>query len=78
MRLIVLAVCGYLAYYALGALLRWLLQPPREKASGELVRDPECGVYFSKEDAVTRRVGGSVELFCSERCAAARRAKSRG
>ena len=77
-RLIILVVCAYLAYRALRSLLRRLLEGPREEGAGELVRDPECGVYVPKAGSVTRWVKGGVARFCSEECAAAHRAKGRG
>lgn len=75
MRLIVLVVYAFLAYWALRVLLRWLLKGPRKEAALELVLDPECGVHIPKHEAVTRRVKGSVMRFCGERCADAHRAR---
>lgn len=86
MRTILLAVYVLIAYYAVRAVLRRLLQtPPRpagpgaaESAKGEMVLDPECRVYVLKKHAVTRRIQGSILYFCNEDCAAAHAARSRG
>lgn len=79
MRTVLIAVYAVAAYYALRAVLRWLLKTPprmdRREAGGppdgEMVLDPECGAYVLKDRAVTRIVRGSVLCFCSEVCAAA-------
>ncbi len=34
----------------------------------ELVRDPVCGVYCPKRDALMLRTGGETHYFCSEEC----------
>lgn len=83
MRALMIVVYAALAYYALRAVWRWLLQtPPKPEprnsggpAEGEMVRDPECGVYILKERAVTRIVRGSLLCFCCEACAAAHEAR---
>lgn len=76
LRLLLLALYVFLAYHALRALLRWLLdKPPTE---GAMVRDPECGVYILKAGAVTRRIRGQTRYFCGKDCAAAHAAKNQG
>ncbi|MEF3169246.1 MAG: transcriptional regulator [Deltaproteobacteria bacterium] len=34
----------------------------------ELVRDPVCGVYCPKRDALMLRTWGETHYFCSEEC----------
>lgn len=86
MRVILIAAYILIAYYAIRAILRWLLQTPpgarRQDAAGpaegEMLRDPECGVYVLKERAVVRRIRGDVLYFCGEECAAAHEARGKG
>ncbi len=41
----------------------------REHLEGaELVQDPECGVYFVKDRAVTLDMNGKTYYFCSNEC----------
>ena len=37
-------------------------------ATGELVKDPECGTYIDAESAITVRDGDRVHRFCSYDC----------
>ncbi len=37
-------------------------------ASGEMVKDPECGTYIDKESSITVRNGETVHRFCSYEC----------
>lgn len=77
MRVVLIVVYAALAYLVVRALVRWLIQarPKPERrdaggpADGEMVLDPECGVYVLKDRAVTRIIRGSVLGFCSEKCA---------
>lgn len=42
---------------------------PREKPAGEEThRDPVCGVYVAKDDAVVGRLEGERIYFCSMAC----------
>ena len=34
----------------------------------ELVKDPSCGVYVPKRDAIRHMVGGREVFFCSNEC----------
>jgi len=34
----------------------------------ELIRDPQCGTYFLRQQGVQARFGGERLFFCSERC----------
>lgn len=40
----------------------------RKVASGELVKDPECGTYIDAESSITIRDGETVHRFCSYEC----------
>ncbi len=40
----------------------------RKVASGEMVKDPECGAYVSADSSITVRDGESVHRFCSYDC----------
>lgn len=37
-------------------------------AKGEMVKDPECGTYVTKEGGITVRNGNNVYHFCSYEC----------
>ena len=43
-------------------------EPPRERALGELVRDPNCGTYVAKAGAIVAGSGDNVRYFCSVKC----------
>ena len=40
----------------------------RERALGELVRDPNCGTYVPKASAIVAQAGGETRFFCSTNC----------
>ena len=40
----------------------------RKVASGEMVKDPECGAYVSPDSTITVRDGATVHYFCSYEC----------
>jgi YHS domain-containing protein len=44
--------------------------PRKDKtARGEdMVKDPQCGTYLPRSDALTRQVKGETCYFCSEEC----------
>ena len=75
MRLIILLVIIYLCYRVLKS---WMIQDksPQKtvfgKAAGgiedDLIKDPFCGVYFSKRDGVHLKVEGEDLYFCSTEC----------
>ncbi|MBI4773121.1 MAG: YHS domain-containing protein [Deltaproteobacteria bacterium] len=43
-------------------------QKRKERIEDEMVKDPQCGVYLPKREAVTAKVGGKKIYFCSEDC----------
>ncbi|HDL89654.1 MAG TPA: YHS domain-containing protein [Thermodesulforhabdus norvegica] len=73
-RLLVYVFIGYLIYrWWKKGVARKSVQdrkvPPREELEGaELVQDPQCGIYFVKDKAVTARIDGVTYYFCSEDC----------
>ncbi len=40
----------------------------KEVIKGELVKDPVCGVYLPKEQAIKLEYKGQTYYFCSEEC----------
>lgn len=34
----------------------------------ELIRDPQCGTYFLKQQGIEARVNGQHLFFCSKQC----------
>jgi YHS domain-containing protein len=73
-RLLIWAVLGYLLYTVIKtatASLRAPRQtpPPERSRRGETMeRDPQCGTYVPRGDAVPAMVRGTELWFCSTRC----------
>lgn len=73
-RLLLLVIIGFLVYSVVVALLRGLghrpSAPPREKsAEGEqMVKDPVCGTYLPRSDALAGTVAGETRYYCSREC----------
>lgn len=72
-----LLIYGFLIYVMVRVvrfLGRTLMRPDEESDAGpgaantELIRDPQCGVYFLRQQGVEARIGGERIHFCSERC----------
>jgi YHS domain-containing protein len=40
----------------------------RAKVVGALVRDPVCGMYVPRDEAIEGRVGSETRYYCSEAC----------
>ncbi len=40
----------------------------RKVAQGEMVKDPECGVYVDRDSSISVRDGDAVYHFCSYEC----------
>ena len=74
-RLIILAVVGYVAYRALKS---WMFPnaSSSESVAGQkvgeiddvMVKDPYCEAYFPKRNAVHLKIDGKDMLFCSTQC----------
>lgn len=76
-RLIALIVIGYLSYRGLKAMGLFPFRSRDPDSSGpspagetdtELLKDPQCGVYFLKQSGVRAKIGGRVFYFCSRDC----------
>lgn len=75
LKLIILAVVGYVFYRALKS---WMLGGGSQSAdlSGReqtavddvLVQDPVCKTYIAQRDSIHLRQDGEVYYFCSEQC----------
>jgi len=72
--LLILFLVIFTASSVLTAIWRLLGAPrkptPREKSSrGEdMVRDPECGMFLPKGDALSASIAGETHFFCSAEC----------
>ncbi len=74
-RLVILALTGYLSYKVLQKVLPWFLRsqiPPQprqpEVAADELVQDPICKVFIPRRNALVVKKDGQNFFFCSEGC----------
>jgi len=75
LRLIILAVVGYVFYRALKS---WMLgsgsQPAdvtgrdQTEVDDVLVQDPVCKTYIAQRDGIRLQQDGKVLFFCSEQC----------
>lgn len=73
-RVIVLAVLGYLGYRIVKRWVRGkILSGPAEgrgpgRIDDVMVKDPQCGTYFARRDGVALRHAERELLFCSREC----------
>ncbi|TYO99239.1 YHS domain-containing protein [Geothermobacter ehrlichii] len=76
-RLLLLAIFGFLFYVIWTALVRIVRagrgadvesRPEKTVAGEEMVRDPVCGTYVPRSDAVQARIRGRLAFFCSTEC----------
>lgn len=72
-KLLVLAVCAFIVWKLFAGDKRWKESKAKEKkedlvASGEMVKDPVCGAYVSKNSDIRVRQGDVVLNFCSYEC----------
>lgn len=74
-RLLLLAILAFVAYTIISMVLRLLSggRPPavpreRTRAGEEMVKDPQCGTYLPKGDALSTQVRGETHYFCSREC----------
>ena len=74
-RLILLFILFFLGYTLVSALLRTLTgnrsasPPPEKTAQGDtMVKDPQCGTYVPRGDAITKVIKGKTHYFCSTAC----------
>jgi YHS domain-containing protein len=74
-KFLILFAVGYLLYRAMRS---WMFPDARPKknvstaATGEIddvmIKDPYCGAYFPRRDAVRLNLGGNELYFCSKEC----------
>jgi hypothetical protein len=73
-RVIILALIGYLAYRLTKRWLRSKVFSDRVEGAEPgriddiMVKDPQCGTYFARRDGVALRHGERDLLFCSREC----------
>jgi len=72
-KLLILAVCVFIVWKLFAGDKRWKESKVKEKkedlvASGEMVKDPVCGAYVSKNSDIRVRQGDVVLNFCSYEC----------
>lgn len=70
---LILVVIGYALYRMfINDRLKKTEDKNKEKehlvATGELVKDPECGAYIDADSSITVRDGDNVHRFCSYDC----------
>jgi len=76
MKLLIIILIGYLAYRSFRS---WMLKNTMQQHQSmqgkagpeiedEMVKDPSCGVYITRRDAVHLRQAGEDLYFCSEEC----------
>lgn len=75
LKLIILAVVGYVFYRALKS---WMLGSGSQSADLDgkgqtevddvLVQDPVCKTYITRRDSIHLQKDGKVLYFCSEQC----------
>jgi uncharacterized protein len=72
MRLIILALLGYLLYRLIRGVFKSGQKISRTENGGvidEMVQDPVCKTYIPLRDAQRRIIDGREYFFCSEECA---------
>jgi len=72
-KLLILAICAFVVWKLFVGDKRWKEGKTKEKsedlvASGEMVKDPVCGAYVSKNSDIRVRQGDVVLNFCSYDC----------
>jgi uncharacterized protein len=72
-RLLLLILIFFLAYTVYTAIVRLLSKPapppPEKTLKGEdMVKDPICGVFLPRGDALPETIRGERHYFCSEAC----------
>jgi YHS domain-containing protein len=80
-KLLIFALLGFLAYTLYTLLRRSLgggtssIPPEKTRQGEEMVRDPHCGTYLPKGEALEKIIDGERHYFCSTRCRDAFKAK---
>ena len=71
MRLLILALLGYLLYRILRGVFRTgkkVRETNRATVVDEMVQDPLCKIYIPKREARRKDIDGQEYFFCSEEC----------
>lgn len=73
-KLLLLALMGFIAYSLISVLLTPLRQvkktpqPNRSQSGEQMVECPQCGTYLPVSDAIETTVQGKTACFCSQKC----------
>ncbi len=72
---IILGLCAYVLYRLFANDIKKKLDKKndtedmeRKVASGDMVKDPECGTYIDKDSSITVKNGDVIHRFCSYDC----------
>lgn len=77
LKLIIFVVAGYFLYHLFANDFfrknkendeKNKAEMERKARCGEMVKDPECGVYVEKESSISVRNGEQIYYFCSYEC----------
>ena len=72
LKLLFLFLGGYILYLVYKFMTEPLNKDKEEKKSevikGELVKDPVCGIFLPKNQAIKLKHKGGTFYFCSENC----------
>lgn len=72
-KLLILAICAFVVWKLFAGDKRFKQSKAKEEkenlvASGEMVKDPVCGAYVSKNSDIRVRQGDVILNFCSYDC----------
>ncbi len=73
-RLLLLILLFFLAYTVFTAVVRLLskksdtVRPEKTLRGEDMVKDPSCGIFLPRGDAIEKSIGGNRYYFCSEEC----------
>ena len=69
-RLLLAVLVIRVAWHFVSGFVTGVRGPSQKPAEGSvaLVKDPVCGTYIRRVDALSARAGAKTHYFCSERC----------
>lgn len=72
-RLLIWLIVGFLVYTVFQMIRQAVLKPPgpppeKTRRGEEMIRDPQCGTYVPRNDAVKTEIKGKSHYFCSPEC----------